>query len=95
MVVSSGKNVKYMILGAILVFHVKKIEPYPFLFFVGKRLCGYSIKSLAEYFHRDPVAMSRGIEKVEGRIKSDRDLEAKLRKLEEVITLGRKRKIRN
>jgi putative transposase len=63
--------------------------------YVGKKLCGYSNKSLAEYFHRDPVAMSRGIAKVEGRIRSDKDFEAKLRKLEEVITLGQKRKIRN
>jgi chromosomal replication initiation ATPase DnaA len=63
--------------------------------YVGKKLCGYSNKSLAWYFHRDPVAMSRGIAKVEGRIRSDKDFEAKLRKLEEVITLGQKRKIRN
>ena len=63
--------------------------------YIGNRLCGYSNKSLAEYFHRDPVAMSRGIAKVEGRIKSDKDFRANLRKLEEVITLGQKRKIRN
>ena len=63
--------------------------------YVGKKLCGYSNKSLSEYFHRDPVAMSRGIAKVEGRIRSDKDFEAKLQKLEEVITLGQKPKIRN
>jgi len=63
--------------------------------YVGKNLCGYSNKSIAEYFHRDPVAMSRGIAKVEGRTGSDKDFEAKLRRLEGVITLGQKRKIRN
>jgi putative transposase len=63
--------------------------------YVGKKLCGYSNKSFAEYFHRDPVAMSRGIAKVEGRAGSDKDFQAKLRRLEGAITLGQKRKIRN
>jgi hypothetical protein len=62
---------------------------------MGKKLCGYSIRSLAEYFHRDPVAMSWGIGKVEGRMGVDKAFEAKLRKLEGSITLDRKRKIRN
>jgi chromosomal replication initiation ATPase DnaA len=63
--------------------------------YVGKKLCGYTSKSLAEYFDRDPVAMSRGIGKVEARAGSDKDFEAKLWRLEEVITLGKNRKIRN
>ena len=63
--------------------------------YVGRELCGYSNKSLAGYFHRDPVAMSRGIAKVEGRAGSDKDFGAKLRGLERMITLGQKRKIRN
>ena len=63
--------------------------------YMGKKLCGYSIRSLAEYFHRDPVAMSRGMGKVEGRVGADKDFEVKLRELEGAITLGRKRKIRN
>ncbi len=63
--------------------------------YMGKKLCGYSNKSIAEYFHRDPVAISRGIGRVEGRTGSDKDFEAKLRRLEGVITMGQKRKIRN
>jgi putative transposase len=63
--------------------------------YMGKKLCGYSTKGLAEHFHRDPVAMSRGIGKVEGSIGVDKAFEAKLRKLEGTITLDRKRKIRN
>jgi chromosomal replication initiation ATPase DnaA len=63
--------------------------------YLGKRLSDYSNKSLAEYFHRDPVAMSRGIAKVEERIRLYKDFEANLRKLEEVVTMGQKRKIRN
>jgi chromosomal replication initiation ATPase DnaA len=63
--------------------------------YMGKKLCGYSIRSLAEYFQRDPVAMSRGIGKVEGRMGADKDFEAKLRELEGKIKLDRKRKIRN
>jgi len=63
--------------------------------YIVKKLCGYSIKNLAEYFHRDPVAMSWGIGKVEGRMGVDKDFEAKLRKLEGAITLDRRRKIRN
>jgi hypothetical protein len=62
---------------------------------MGRKLCGYSTKSLAEYFHRDPVAMSRGIGKVERRMGVDKAFEAKLRGLEAAITLGRRRKIRN
>src|SRR3990170_5391485 len=61
--------------------------------YLGKKLCGYSVKSLAEYFHRDPVAMSRGMGNVERRMGADKDLKTKLRKLEEAITLDRKRKI--
>ena len=63
--------------------------------YVGKKLCGYSNKSFAEYFNRDPVAISQGIGKVEGRMGADKNFKAKLRRLEEVITLDRKRKIRN
>ena len=63
--------------------------------YVGKRLCGYSNKSFSECFYRDPVVISRGIAKVEGKIGSDKDFEAKLRRLERVITLGQRRKIRN
>jgi hypothetical protein len=62
---------------------------------VGKKLCGYSNKSFAEYFHRDPVAISRGIAKVEGRSGSDKNFAAKLQRLEGLITLGQKQKIRN
>ena len=63
--------------------------------YMGKKLCGYSIRSLAEHFHRDPVAMSRGIAKVEGRAGPDKDFEVKLWRLEGKITLGQKKKIRN
>jgi REP element-mobilizing transposase RayT len=63
--------------------------------YMGKKLCGYSVKSLAEYFQRDPVAMSRGMGKVERRMEADKDFEAKLRELEGAITQGRKRRIRN
>jgi putative transposase len=63
--------------------------------YMGKKLCGYSVKSLAEYFQRDPVAISRGIGKVEGRMGADKDFEAKFRELEGAMKLDRKRKIRN
>ncbi len=63
--------------------------------YVGKRLCGYSNKSVSEYFHRDPVALSRGIARVEERIRLDKGFEIKLRGLGEEITRGRRRKIRN
>lgn len=63
--------------------------------YMGRELCGFSVKSLAEYFHRDPVAMSRGIGKVLARMGVDKDFEAKLRKLKGSITIDKKRKIRN
>ena len=63
--------------------------------YVGKKLCGYSTKSLAEYFHREPVVMSRGIGRVEGRMGTDKTFEARLQELEGAITQGRRRKIRN
>jgi len=63
--------------------------------YMGKKLCGYSIRSVAEYFHRDPVAISRGIGKVEGRMGADKRFQTRLRELEGAVTLKRKRKIRN
>jgi hypothetical protein len=62
---------------------------------MGRKLGGYSIKSLVEYFYRDPVAMSRGTGKIERRMGMDKILRRKLRGLEGTITLDRKRKIRN
>lgn len=62
--------------------------------YVGRRLCGYTNKGVAEYFNRDPVAVSRGIRKVEERICSDKRLKIRLQRLEEEITRGRRRKIR-
>ena len=63
--------------------------------YMGKKLCDYSVKSLAEYFQRDPVAMSRGMGRVERRMGADKNFEAKLRELERAITQDRKRRIRN
>jgi hypothetical protein len=48
--------------------------------YMDKKLCGYSVRGLAEYFDRYPVAMSRGIGKVEKRIGVDKAFEEKLRK---------------
>jgi REP element-mobilizing transposase RayT len=61
--------------------------------YVGRRLCGYSNKSFAEYFHRDPVAVSRGIAKVEEKIRLDKRFEITLQRLEEEVVRGAKRKI--
>jgi len=63
--------------------------------YVGRKLCGYSNKSFAEYFHRDPVAIGRGVRKIEGRMGVDEAFAARLRELEGTITLCQKRKIRN
>lgn len=63
--------------------------------YVGRRLCGYSNKRMAEYFHRDPVVVSRGIGRVEEKIRLDKGFERRLRRLEEEMVRGRKRKIRN
>jgi putative transposase len=63
--------------------------------YLGRELCGFSVKSLAEYFHRDPVAMSRGISKVLARVRVDKSFDANLRKLKGSITKDKKRKIRN
>jgi REP element-mobilizing transposase RayT len=61
--------------------------------YVGRRFCGYSNKSFAEYFHRDPVAVSRGIAKVEEKIRLDKRFEITLQRLEEEVVRGAKRKI--
>lgn len=61
--------------------------------YMGKRLCGYLNKSFAQYFHRDPVAVSRGIAKVEEKIRSDKAFEITLQRLEEEVVRGARRKI--
>lgn len=63
--------------------------------YMGKKLCGYLIRSLADYYHRDSVTMSQGIGKVEGRRGVDKVFQARLQRLEEAITRDWKRKIGN
>ncbi|NWG02093.1 MAG: transposase [Syntrophaceae bacterium] len=63
--------------------------------YLGRWLCGYSNKYVSDYFNRDPVTVSRGVAKVEERTRWDKEFETKLQRLEEEITRGRRRKIRN
>jgi len=58
--------------------------------YLGKELANLPFKSTAEYFNRDPVVISKGIKKLEKRIREDEAIATTIRKLREYLT-----KIRN
>lgn len=60
---------------------------------LGKKIGGYTLKAIAEHFHRDPVVMSQGVRKVERRIWRDHHLLRVMDALEKELTRGRKIKL--
>ncbi len=61
--------------------------------YLGQGLGGYKVREVAEYFHRDPVAMSYGLRKVEQRLREDKTLRAELADLESRLIKNKRRKI--
>ena len=61
--------------------------------YLGRKLGGYQIKAIAEYFNRDPVVISQGIRKVEHNIKGAKVFAKKMAKIEEGLINNKSRKI--
>jgi len=59
--------------------------------YLARRLAGRSLKSVADHFRRDPVAISQGVGKIESRLREDKDLARRITELEENLSKGRKR----
>ena len=59
--------------------------------YLARRLTGHSLKSVAEHFGRDPVAISQGVGKLESRLREDENLGRRITELAENLAKGRKR----
>ena len=62
--------------------------------YLGRKLGGYPLSSIADYFQRDPVSLCQGIAKVEKRMREEEGFREKLMRLEKILVEGRKRKIK-
>ena len=59
--------------------------------YLARRLTGYSLKSVADHFGRDPLAISQGVGKLETRLREDENLGRRITGLAEKLGKGRKR----
>jgi chromosomal replication initiation ATPase DnaA len=59
--------------------------------YLARRLTGHSLKSVAEHFGRDPVAISQGVGKLESRLREDENLGSRITELADFLAKGRKR----
>jgi REP element-mobilizing transposase RayT len=57
--------------------------------YLGRKLCNYENKSIAQFFKRDPSVLTKGIRHVESRIISDRVLQKQLVEIESILVKGR------
>ena len=62
--------------------------------YLGRKLAGYPLSSIADYFRRDPVSLCQGMAKVERRMREEDGFREKLMELEKNLVEGRKRKIK-
>jgi putative transposase len=60
--------------------------------YLGRRVCGHQVKAVAEHFSRDPVAISLGMKKLEGRLRGERTLREAMEKIEKALTRDRRPK---
>jgi putative transposase len=63
--------------------------------YLGRKWAGYSLRMVAEHFHRDPVVMSGGIGRLEERLAGDRDFSCRVETLEKNLIRNRKTTIVN
>ena len=61
---------------------------------VGKRVSGYTVKEIADYFGRSSATVSETIMKVEDRLGKDKSLEKTLTSIRKKLVEGKKRKYR-
>jgi len=59
--------------------------------YLGKNLCRFENKAIAQVFKRDPVTVSQGIKRVEQMIRDDSDFAASMQQLEKRLTKGKKK----
>jgi hypothetical protein len=59
--------------------------------FLGSRP-GHRVKAVAEHFHRDPVGISQGMQKLEVRLRRGVALQGAVKEIEETLTRNQKRK---
>jgi hypothetical protein len=50
------------------------------------------VKAVEEYFHRDPVGISQGMQNLEARLRRDGTVQGAVEGIEETLTRNRKRK---
>ena len=60
--------------------------------YLGRKLGGHQVKAVAEHFSRDPVAISQGMKKLEGRLSGERTLREAIEKIEKALTRKRRAK---
>ena len=59
--------------------------------FFGK-LAGHRVKAVADHFHRDPVGLSQGMQKLEVRLRRDGTVQGAVKGIEETLIGNRKGK---
>jgi len=60
--------------------------------YLARKLSGYRVKDVARHFHREPVAISQGMMKVEHRLRADEDLAQQVEMMERELTKNRRKK---
>jgi REP element-mobilizing transposase RayT len=62
--------------------------------YLARKISGYMVKEIADYFKRSPVTIGEAIIKVEDLLRRDRSFEKELKRMRENLVKGRKRKYR-
>ena len=62
-------------------------------FYIGGELDAHQVKTVAEYFSRDPAVISRGIRKVEKKRRDEKAFHSRVSRVEEAIKENKKRKL--
>ncbi len=62
--------------------------------YLGRKLAGHPLRSIADYFRRDSVSLCQGIAKLEKRMMEQDGFKKKLMGLEKNLVEGHKRKIK-
>jgi chromosomal replication initiation ATPase DnaA len=62
--------------------------------YLARKISGYMVKEIADYFRRSPIAIGEAITKVEGLLRKDTSFEKALKRMRENVVKGKKRKYR-
>jgi len=61
--------------------------------YIGGKLDAHQVKTVAEYFRRDPAVICRGIRKVEKKRRDEKAFHSRVSRVEEAIKENKRRKI--